>query len=354
LQTRYFESNHPRLFGANTVTGTVVSCQDIHCKLCKAIYTTCTGCDTTTGWYLDGSTCKHATLSPVFAVGTGPNTGTGLVVPCQDTNCQTCSASHLTCTLCTTGWYLKTGACYHPTSAPIIPDFFGANTGTGIAVACQDTHCKLCKATYTTCTGCDTATGWYLDGNTCRHATISPVFGAGTGPNLGNGLVEACQAANCQLCTASHLTCTQCIASWYLKSGTCYHPTLAPIIPDFFGANTVTGTADACQQANCKLCKAAYTTCTGCDTTTGWYLKSGACYHATLSPTIPDFFGANTVTGTADACQDSHCKLCKATYTTCTGCDTTTGWYLDGSTCKHATLSSSVCRRYRTEHRSLA
>jgi hypothetical protein len=151
--------------------------------------------------------------------------------------------------------------------------------------------------------------------------------------------VEACQAANCQLCTASHLTCTQCIASWYLKSGTCYHPTLAPIIPDFFGANTVTGTADACQQANCKLCKAAYTICTGCDTTTGWYLKSGACYHATFVLLFQTISEPTLLTGTADACQDSHCILCKATYTACTGCDTTTGWYLDGSTCKHASLS---------------
>jgi hypothetical protein len=327
----------PDYFGANTVTGTADSCQDTHCKLCKATYLTCTGCDTVSNWYLDGTTCRHATLSPVFTTSTGPNTGTGMVVPCQDANCATCSATHVTCTVCSAGWYLKTGACYHPTLAPIIPDYFGANTLTGTADSCQDTHCKLCKATYATCIGCDTGSSWYLDGTTCKHATLSPVFSAGTGPNTGTGMVVPCQDANCATCSATHVTCTVCSAGWYLKSGACYHPTLTPIIPDYFGANTVTGTADGCQDSHCKLCKATYSTCTECDI--GWYLKTGACYHPTSAPIIPDYFGANTVTGIADGCQDTHCKLCKATYATCTGCDTGSSWYLDSNTCKHATLS---------------
>jgi hypothetical protein len=326
-------------FGANTVTGTADACQDTHCKLCKATYTTCTGCDTGIGWYLDGTTCKHATLAPVFPASKGPNTGTGLVVTCNEANCLTCSSTYLTCTACIAGWYIKAGLCYHPTLTPIIADFFGANTVTGTADACQETHCKLCKSTYTTCTGCDTGTGWYLDGTICEHATLAPLFPASKGPNTVTGLVVPCQDTNCQTCSASYLTCAVCIAGWYLKTGLCYHPTLTPIIPDFFGANTVTGTADACQDTHCKLCKATYTTCTGCDTGTGWYLDGTTCKHATLTPIIADFFGANTVTGTADACQETHCKLCKATYTTCTGCDTGTGWYLDGTTCKHATLA---------------
>jgi hypothetical protein len=386
----------PDFFGANSATGTADSCQVSHCKLCKTDYTTCTGCDTAGGWYLDGNTCRHATNAPVFPAGKGPNLSNGLVEPCQTSNCQTCSADYTICTVCTSGWFLKSGSCYHPTSVPIIPDFFGANTGTGTADACQVANCKLCKTDYTTCTGCDTAGGWYLDGNTCRHATNAPVFPAGKGPNLSNGLVEPCQTSNCQTCSADYTICTICTSGWFLKSGSCYHPTSAPIIPDFFGANTGTGTADACQVANCKLCKTDYTTCTGCDTTNGWYLdgntcehatdttifsagqgpnlsnglvvpcqtsncqtcsadytictvcasgwflKSGSCYHPTSAPIIPDFFGANTGTGTADACQVANCKLCKTDYTTCTGCDTGNQWYLNGNVCESPTLSPQI------------
>jgi hypothetical protein len=329
----------PDFFGANTGTGLVVACQDTHCKLCKATYLTCTGCDTGNSWFLDVNTCRHATVSPVFTSGTGPNTATGLVVACQEANCKTCMSTYLTCTVCNTGWFIKSGLCYHPTLAPIIPDFFGANIVTGTAIACQDTHCKLCKADYQTCTGCDTSSSWYLDGTTCRHATLSPVFTSGTGPNTATGLVVACQEANCKTCMGTYLTCTVCNTGWFIKSGLCYHPTLAPIIPDFFGANIVTGTAIACQDTHCKLCKADYQTCTGCDTSSSWYLDGTTCKHATVSPIIPDFFGANTGTGLVVACQDTHCKLCKATYLTCTGCDTGNSWFLDVNTCRHATVS---------------
>jgi hypothetical protein len=385
----------PDYFGANTVTGLAVSCQDTHCKLCKAAYTTCNGCDTGNGWYMDGTTCKHptisptipdfkgsntlnglvencliahcqlckpninsctycdvtngwywsvtdcqhATISPVFPAGRGPNIMTGLVVNCLDSYCQTCSSSFSTCTTCNAGYYLKTGLCYHPSTAPLIPDYFGANTVTGLAVSCQDTHCKLCKAAYTTCNGCDTGNGWYLDGSTCRHATLSPVFGAGTGPNTGNGLVEACVDVNCNTCSATKAACQICNSGWYMKTGICYHPTLPTIMPDYFGANTVTNLAVACQDGHCKLCKADYQTCTGCDTGNSWYLDGNTCRHATLSPIIPDFMGPNTVSELVVACQAAHCKLCKVTYVTCTGCDTSNGWYFDGAVCKHATIS---------------
>jgi hypothetical protein len=252
-----------------------VACQDTHCLLCKTDYTTCTGCDTTNSWYLNGASCQSPTLTPQIPSGYGANTGTGAVVACQDTHCLLCKASYTTCTGCDTAnsWYLNGASCQSPTLTPQIPSGYGANTGTGAVVACQDTHCLLCKASYTTCTGCDTANSWYLNGASCQS------------------------------------------------------PTLTPQIPSGYGANTGTGAVVACQDTHCLLCKASYTTCTGCDTTNSWYLNGASCQSPTLTPQIPSGYGANTGTGAVVACQDTHCLLCKAELFTLHSCDASTGWY---------------------------
>jgi hypothetical protein len=138
----------------------------------------CTDCVDGLGLYRVGTAPNNLCMTTAeFPAGYGIDTSQSeLANPCSVGNCAACMMNILICPQCSVGWYLKSGICYHPTSAPIIPDYFGANTVTGTADACQESHCKLCKATYTTCTGCDTTSGWYLDGSTCKHATLSPVF----------------------------------------------------------------------------------------------------------------------------------------------------------------------------------
>jgi hypothetical protein len=332
--------------GANTVAGTVVNCQDTHCLLCKVTYLTCTGCDTGSSWYLDGSTCKHPVSAPQIPSAKGANTVTGAVVNCQDTHCLLCKPDYSICTGCDTGnsWYLDGTTCEHPVSAPQIPSAKGANTVAGTVVSCQDIHCLLCKVTYMTCTGCDMANSWYLDGSTCKHPTLSPQIPNNFGANIGTGLVVPCQDPMCSLCKSDYTTCTGCdlANNWFMDITICKHPTLSPIIPNGKGGNTVTGQVELCQDSNCLLCAANYAVCTQCNTVSSWYLDGTGCKHPSLAPQIPVSKGANTVTGTVVPCQDTHCLLCKVDYTVCTGCDTGSSWYLDGTTCKHPVSAPQI------------
>jgi hypothetical protein len=336
----------PSLKGANTVSGLVVSCQDIHCLLCKPNYLTCTGCDTPGFWYLDGTSCKHPTLAPQIPVSTGANTVSGLVVPCQDTHCLLCKPNYLTCTGCDTPglWYLDGTSCFSPTLSPQIPSLKGANTVSGLVVPCQDTHCLLCKSNYMICTECDTPGFWYLDGTSCMHPTLAPQIPSLKGANTVTGLVVPCQDTHCLLCKPNYLTCTGCDTPgfWYLDGTSCLSPTLAPQIPSLKGANTVSGLVVPCQDTHCLLCKSNYMICTECDTPGFWYLDGTSCKHPTLAPQIPSLKGANTVTGLVVPCQDTHCLLCKPNYLTCTGCDTPGLWYLDGTSCLSPTLAPQI------------
>jgi hypothetical protein len=107
----------------------------------------CTDCVDGLGLYRVGTAPNNLCMTTAeFPAGYGIDTSQSeLANLCIVSNCVNCNTNILICSECTVGWYLKTGTCYHPTLSPIIPDLFGPNTVTGIVVACQDTHCKLCK-----------------------------------------------------------------------------------------------------------------------------------------------------------------------------------------------------------------
>jgi hypothetical protein len=69
------------------------------------------------------------------------------------------------------------------------------------------------------------------------------------------------------------------LAGWYYNSvvtpAECQSPTLSPQIPDYFGANTVTGTVFPCQPSNCVGCKDDYLICILCEA--GYDVASGLC-----------------------------------------------------------------------------
>ena len=307
----------------------------------------CTDCVDGLSLYRVGTSPGNQCMTTAeFPAGYGIDTGSvELAIPCADTNCNDCKSSKDTCVACNSGWYLRSSGCYHPTTSPIIPDFFGANTLTGTVVSCQiNPTCKLCKNDYQVCTGCDTATGWFLNVNVCQHATSAPTIPNRKGPDTVSGLVVNCFDTNCLLCKADFNTCTGCdtAAGWYLNGIICQHATTAPTIPDGKGPDTGTGLVVDCFDNHCLLCKANFNTCTGCDTAAGWYLDANTCKHATLAPIFPPFKGPNTVTGILATCSENKCKHCVDTFTTCTGCDTIMGWYLDDTTCKHAIYNPKI------------
>jgi hypothetical protein len=324
---------------------TAQACSTARCTNCWYNYLTCTQCDSINGWYLNGNTCQHAWQSPVFPNGKGPNTGNGLVETCTVANCLNCSATIATCIRCNTagGYYLNTGAnqCQHATIAPIMPSGYGPNTATGTVVACSDTRCLLCKTVYTTCTGCDTGSQWYLNTNginQCQHPTSTPQIPDFYGANTGTGSVVACNDVHCKTCKPNYLTCTACDTTngWFLDGNVCEHATVAPIFPTRKGPNTSSGLVVSCQDANCLTCSASYTTCQNCDSTTLWYLQvsTGTCLKAPpMNPSIPAGFGPNLglAIKTVVSCLSPPCVECYTDYSICTFC--ASGYGVGSGTC---------------------
>jgi hypothetical protein len=201
---------------------------------------------------------------------------------CQDANCLLCPNDYSVCTSCNTGsqWYLNGNSCQSPTVSPLIPNFYGANTALGTVVGCQDSHCSNCKATYLTCIACDTANGWYLNGNVCQNAATFPV---GMGPNLVTGLVETCSVANCNICAATKLACQRCDESLnYFLNSTSQTCVLDSNIPDTYGPNLTTGIIESCVDSWCLKCNFNNSDCTACKPGTGYFFsKDSASMHRT-------------------------------------------------------------------------
>jgi hypothetical protein len=329
--------------GANTATFGTTACQDTNCKQCQNSYTVCTSCKTAVSpapqYYLYNSACA---LPSALPDGTGANTGTLVAVSCQNTNCQKCQNSYTVCTQCKTAvspapqYYLYSSDCVLPSALPALPDGTGANTGTRVAVTCQDTNCKQCQNDYTICTLCKNPTTpqYYLHSNTCKLPAALP---DGTGANTVTFGTAACQDTNCKQCQINYTICTLCknptTPQYYLHSSTCKLPSA---LPDGTGANTATFGTTTCQDTNCKQCQNDYTICTLCKnpTTPQYYLHSNTCK---LPAALPDGTGANTATFGTTACQDTNCKQCQNSYTVCTSCKTAVSpapqYYLYNSAC---------------------
>jgi hypothetical protein len=321
----------PDYNGANLVSGQVALCSDPNCIQCQANYLQCTACDFSADYYLYQS--SHACLANAsLPDGKGPDLTNKIVVSCQDSTCKNCRANYLECSSCDTAnnYYLDvpTKTCLLDST---IPDTFGANTATGIVVACQDLHCKKCQADYQACTACDTTANYWLNttDKTCVYYTdIIDRFGA----NHADGKITSCQDVNCIKCKDDVTVCSACDTSLNYWLNTATHVcTYYTAIADRFGADTSTGSIAACSDSNCLQCKADITLCTGCDTSLSYYLNtnSSACL---LLTTIPDYNGANLVSGQVALCSDPNCIQCQANYLQCTACDFSADYYLEQST----------------------
>jgi hypothetical protein len=293
-------SSIPPGSGANTTSGTVVSCQANYCANCQANYLTCTACSS--GYYLFGSTCV-----------TSPPPGYGIsgtnILACTVSNCQTCSPI-TTCTACNTssGYFLNStsNTCILQSA---IPSGSGVNTTTGTVVGCQSAGCTNCQANYLTCTACNTAANYYLSGTTCTPLSSIP---PGSGANPTTGTVMPCQAG-CTSCQANYLTCTACTAGYYLYNSAC---TPAGSIPPGLGPNGAI--LSPCSTQGCTNCATNYQTCTACNPPST-YLYINSCIPPTPLP--PGTF-LDTATGKIVPCSVSGCLSCSPTVATCTACNT--------------------------------
>ena len=331
----------PNYNGANQATGNIALCAVSNCKVCQLNYSFCDECNAGLGYYMNVSDNKCYTM-PQFAVGYGIDltASPSTIKPCTTSRCTYCVNDNRVCQTCDTAnmYYLNMTdkLCVLDT---LIDDFYGPNLSTGKIVGCINAFCTKCKASYLSCTGCDTFNGYYLNANTsmCVHINNMPT---GYGADYGNGQVSACTSANCTDCKADNTFCNSCNTNLgsYLKvaTGTCIHNSS---MPTTFGPDLPTGTVLACQDVHCLQCNLNRLLCTGCDTSALYYLNTTS-QTCILQSSIISGNGANTVLGTVAACQDTHCLNCQVNYSQCTSCDTTNSYYLNtsDSMCYHTSV----------------
>jgi hypothetical protein len=330
--------------GANSTTGRVDNCWTTHCSLCQVNSLVCTSCDTASGYYLDlnSNVCiLDTTISPGF----GADHATGTVQPCADTNCLLCQLNALACTACNVAgnYYLDTGlfTCVEKNN---IPGLFGADLVNGIVAPCADTHCLVCQQDYTKCTGCATASHYFLNEliHNCIHDTLIPNY---YGANLTAGVVSPCQVPFCKQCQMNNLLCTICdSSSSYFMDPTTLACVYYQNIQDGKGGNLITGYVAPCDDANCLNCKADIAVCIRCDTSNGYYLNS-TINGCVMLPDVTLGYGGDLVQGNLKACVVVGCLDCRLDYMKCMLCDTANLFYFNG-TSEGCTYVTSIANGY--------
>jgi hypothetical protein len=314
------------------------------CTNCKDDLNICTACDNANGWYMgdDGATppvpqCRHATLTPTFPAGKGPNLTSKLVEACTvGATCSKCDADKRICTQCQASpkYYLFTHAtdttlnnCHDKTNRPF-PDTYGPKTD-GTVVPCTNTNCKVCNVDYTLCVECKPTFYAHTADGSCYQTTDKTTMPAGFGPGTGTPLTTAACVAgnpNCVDCHDDTAKCYECGSSMVADMTTPGCITLTT----FNGNNNygyVTGSTTqvkACADTNCNNdCRTDAAICGSCVATYYHHAVDNKCYNLA---SIPIGYGIDVpVSGTATdliACQDVNCKLCKSDSKVCTECKT--------------------------------
>ena len=320
----YTTSNVPNSYGLDTLTSTFVSCSLSGCSICAANYEVCSTCDNGNNYYNLASSCYTTATVPD---GYGFDIANLKFVSCESTGCTNCNTNFQTCTVCnnTQGYYIMNSNCYTTAS---IPTGFGLDSTNNLFTACTVPGCSACPSDYSTCTTCQTGSGYYLYNQLCYTTTSIP---NGLGLNSTTNTFQTCSTTGCLKCASNFSSCTDCDngAGYFTLNGPCY--TVASV-PDGFGFDSMTNSFVSCQSGpSCKTCPSDKSVCSSCKPAS--YFKDGTndCY-TTLS--IPDGFGLNTTTSTFVACTDSPtCTRCSVDNTKCTKCDASSGKLVYQDTC---------------------
>jgi hypothetical protein len=339
----------PEGFGPNLSNNKVEACTMTGCKTCDDSIATCTACLTSSGWYMGvdmtgAPQCQHATNTPVFPSGYGPNTDGLTVGMCVKANCDKCPSKVSTCTACITGYFIKTdeGVCYNedtfpteyggvPTNTPpdvkqcLVPSCDKCAGSTLLEIdACTVNGCISCVSDYSTCLACKAS--WYFDKtNTLCYETLPSKMGLVKGTTVSE--IKPCEVANCEKCNTDNTVCDECVIQapkLYLDGNTC-----TDTIPDGKGVDTsiAVPTIKPCTDTvNCLKCADNINVCTECASTI--YVYVGTCVAS-----ITGNKGKDTAASvlTLKDCKDTKCATCSDNYEVCTQCNPSV--YLDGTTC---------------------
>ncbi|ESU41734.1 Variant-specific surface protein, partial [Giardia duodenalis] len=257
-------------------------------------------------------TCKNETECEEPSSGYHLDNSTGAITRCEDTNCKICDESISTCDECVDGYTLNGGG----SSSSCTP--------------CNDKHCSEC-ASASTCSGCKE--GYVLTGSVCSPCGTNCYFCMdGTYPSPYRCVSGACMPGyrfdpnsfycaecpeGCISCYYDSLRaetiCDRCKTTTDAVTGPNIYGilcTASPQGPCFKGQFLENGECISCEVSvmGCEECSERYQ-CTKC--LEGFYLVGNICV----------------------AC-DSTCDTCEGTNSNCTGCPS--GKALKGNACVSA------------------
>lgn len=316
-------ASFPPATGKNEQEVLVQACVGIGCLSCLNDFRLCTQCDVSGGYYLEtvSSSCKHTST---FVTGTGAQASSGQVVSCLTTSCTSCVADYSICLACNTalGYYY-----YSSDKSCLLLSEFPPRTGidliSGLITPCQDSNCVYCKIDSSTCVACDSTIGYYLD---TTISTCTTTMHVGKGPDPLSQTIVSCLSSNCMTCSADYKTCTVCSPGYYLNP-------LLECVNTFskgLGPNLAPQAVQACIDPNCITCLGSHLACTECSPGSMTVLSSASCIPATSSPAG---FGLALGSQTLSACLDPNCINCSLSITVCTACDASAGFYLYNGNC---------------------
>jgi hypothetical protein len=259
-------------YGGDLVNGLVIPCAVVGCKDCRTDSSSCAVCDTANHYYLNtsSSTCVIDSTLPDFL---GPNLADGYIEECQPFGCRICNMDSTKCQQCKTNEGYYKDALEQCVLYSDIADFKGADVLLGTISNCQLPNCKFCKKDHNICTGCDTSIGLYMNaaGDGCTDN-----FPEGFGPDVDNGAIKACSDKNCKICAEDFATCSLCdtAKSFYLDGSACSPAAKAP---KGMGLNKTTSLLDPCEIEFCQNCGLDYQLCNSCYENMGYYLEGNLC-----------------------------------------------------------------------------
>ena len=322
--------------GLNPTEGKVYLCTSSGCINCIDLYTACNQCDHTNGYYLDGTNCKQ---KPQFSPGQGVKSTDWTVAFCDVTNCVNCVDNYLTCLGCdtVTGWFLDGNTC--KTKQMFLPNQ-GVEISTNKVVSCLLPTCTNCIDNHLMCIGCNVQQDLYLyQATTEQQCLLKNNFPPSHGVRLTDRTVQPCVDPNCLWCIDNILLCSKCDTSksFYLQNEGCKSK------ENFLsseGADTTQGTVKNCTDVNCVDCRDEFSVCVKCNRTGDkWYLWNRTCVEA---KNVSSRWGFDAKNGTVVLCQDPHCINCLNNYQICTECDQANGYILDNGQCKFLRLEADI------------
>src|SRR3990167_1737775 len=201
---------------------------------------------------------KPADFPPV----SGMDNSTSQIRPCQVSNCKECTYNLSSCTTCDTssGFYLD------PNQSPPVcippedfPKRFGLDTSKTRVVRCSDPSCLMRSLSAEKCTACDGRTGRYLSGSVCLGSTEMPI---GQGPDLQTGRVVQCTSRGCLNCDTDSRVCSRCdlVSGWFLDNKLFRCKQIQDFSPNE-GKDPATFRVVNCLQIGCSNCREDYRFC---------------------------------------------------------------------------------------------